>query len=140
MVASPTATLMMQKEYEEKRRKLDDEHVNKIYEMYGMDKSQMNTLDNDLLLGETENYAEYDEDGNVIKGVAPVCFLYAMLIYRQFLLPSTRKTSILAITSLFLVPGMIKSIIVGGMFFLFLSFVRYACCKQTEKNAYCMAN
>lgn len=66
IIANPSQAELMQKQFLEKKKALEDMRKKNIEEKYGNSSSV--SLDPRLRLGQTEAYVEYDRNGRVIKG------------------------------------------------------------------------
>jgi pre-mRNA-processing factor SLU7 len=64
--ASPSQAELLHREFIEKKKKMEIEKQNKLKEKYGLEETK--ELPKDLLLGQTEQYFEYSNQGDVIGG------------------------------------------------------------------------
>lgn len=67
MISNPSAAELIQRQFVEKKKDLDDSKRKQILEKY-LDGKANPTLDPRLRLGQTEAYVEYSRDGKMIKG------------------------------------------------------------------------
>jgi pre-mRNA-processing factor SLU7 len=66
LISNPSQAELMQKQFRDKKKDLEEDKKRAILDRYGADYQQ--TLDPRLKLGQTENYVEYSRDGRMIKG------------------------------------------------------------------------
>ncbi|KAK8790913.1 hypothetical protein WA158_005544 [Blastocystis sp. Blastoise] len=118
MTADPTATALLQKQYEERSKQLKEEQTKKILSRYNA-VAPTNYDDDDLLLGQSESYQEYDQNGRVIKGLPT---LIPKSKYEEDVFPGNHTA------------------IYGSWYSTTDKKWGYQCCHQTMKNAYCLAN
>merc|ERR1712137_546845 len=113
MQAAPSQSELLHRDFSEKKRMLQEQQQKKILAQYGGEE-HLKAPAKALLLGQTECYVEYSQDGKLVSG---------------------GETTILSKWQEDHYPGNHES--VWGSFW-FNGKWGYACCCQLEKNAYCV--
>jgi len=113
--ANPTATQMMHKRYTEKQSKVNDTQQNRLMDKYG--NAGKAAPNQELILGQTENYVEYSRDGRLLKGEEKVA-------------PKSKFPEDVY-------PGNHTSVW-GSYFNRATRQWGYACCHNVSRNAYCV--
>lgn len=73
VISNPSQAELLQKQFVEKKKLLETEKRNALFEKYGVgldlaEADKQSVLDPRLRLGQTESYVEYSSDGRVVKG------------------------------------------------------------------------
>mmetsp|Transcript_15673 Transcript_15673/g.38031 ORF Transcript_15673/g.38031 Transcript_15673/m.38031 type:complete len:587 (+) Transcript_15673:211-1971(+) len=113
MQAAPSQAELLYKQYKDKKEKLTGQTKNSILEKYG-NAAAHDPAPEGLLLGQTENYMEYDRAGRIIKGAEK---MIAKSRYEEDVHTQNHKA-------------------VWGSFWQSGQW-GYACCRSCQKNSYC---
>ena len=113
MQAAPSQAELLYKQYKDKKEKLVGSTKNAILEKYG-NAAVATAAPEGLLLGQTENYVEYDRAGRVVKGAEK---MVAKSRYEEDVFEQNHKS-------------------VWGSFWQAGQW-GYACCRSFQKNSYC---
>ena len=115
MEAQPTATALLQKQVEERKKQLEEMRKKKLEQRYGVSLGKSKEIP---IVQENENYVEYDKKGNIVKGLPEAI---PKSKYEEDLYPGNHKS------------------VWGSWYSREEGKWGYACCHQCVKNAYCLA-
>eukprot|EP01041_Mallomonas_annulata_P010435 gene10435-21776_t len=115
--SNPSQTELLQKQFHEKKKLLQNSKKNEILEKYGVSNQSNAELDIRLRLGQTESYSEYSRDGRVIKGAGKM-------------IPRTKYEEDIYINN--------HTAIWGSYFNRGRRSWGFSCCHSLVKNSYCV--
>lgn len=116
LISNPSQAELMQRQFLEKKKALDEAKKKAIAEKYGVDGSSKERLDPRLLLGQTEAYVEFSRDGQIIKGLPKIA---ARTKYEEDVFVNNHTS------------------VWGSFFHRGRRCWGYACCHALTKNSYC---
>lgn len=115
MQAAPSQAELLHRDFKKKKENLQQQQQKKILEKYGGEE-HLKGPSKALLLGQTESYVEYSQDGKLISGPE----INVMSKWEEDIHPGNHSS-------------------VWGSFW-FNGKWGYSCCYQLEKNAYCLGD
>ncbi|CBK21304.2 uncharacterized protein [Blastocystis hominis] len=118
--AQPTATALLQRQVEERKRELEEMRRKKLEMRYGINAEMMKKSEkNQPEVRDDENYVEYDRQGKVVRGLPQAI---PKSKYEEDLFPGNHSS------------------VWGSWYNREEEKWGYACCHQCVKNAYCLAD